>query len=83
MYSFAELKQRLPKGVHTAIVAVPSSSQASVIPQLEAAGITAIMTFAPQRSLANRRPRSAISISPQNYKACYMWPTKNKKHKIR
>lgn len=48
IYSFADLKTRLPQGVHTAIVAVPSSSQASVIPQLEDAGITAIMTFAPQ-----------------------------------
>ena len=48
IYSFAQLKQRLPKGVHTAIVAVPSASQANVIADLEPAGITAIMTFAPQ-----------------------------------
>lgn len=48
VYPFAELTQHLPRGIHTAIVAVPSSSQKQVVPVLEDAGITAILTFAPQ-----------------------------------
>ncbi|WP_461214851.1 redox-sensing transcriptional repressor Rex [Lacticaseibacillus sp. GG6-2] len=48
VYPFAELTQHLPHGIHTAIVAVPSSSQKQVVPVLEDAGITAILTFAPQ-----------------------------------
>ncbi|MCX2455359.1 redox-sensing transcriptional repressor Rex [Lacticaseibacillus nasuensis] len=47
VYAFTELAQRLPPGVHTAIMAVPSAAQAAVVPVLENAGITAIMTFAP------------------------------------
>lgn len=48
VYPFVELARRLPRQVHTAIVAVPSSSQKLVVPLLENVGITAIMTFAPQ-----------------------------------
>lgn len=47
VYPLAELDRRLPAGVHTAIMAVPSAAQKAVVPRLEAAGITAIMTFAP------------------------------------
>lgn len=48
IYPFSKLAETLPKNVTTAIVAVPSASQPLVIPTLEAAGINAIMTFAPQ-----------------------------------
>jgi redox-sensing transcriptional repressor len=48
VYAFAEFKAHLPHGVQTAIVAVPSAAQPEVVPVLEAAGINAIMTFAPQ-----------------------------------
>ncbi|MFD1484071.1 redox-sensing transcriptional repressor Rex [Lacticaseibacillus baoqingensis] len=48
VYDFAEFNERLPHGVQTAIVAVPSAAQPQVIPILEDAGINAILTFAPQ-----------------------------------
>ncbi|MCI1894441.1 MAG: redox-sensing transcriptional repressor Rex [Lactobacillus sp.] len=48
VYAFATLAAHLESTIHTAIVAVPSSAQTAVINQLEAAGISAILTFAPQ-----------------------------------
>lgn len=48
IYSISDLTRLVPADVHTAIVAVPSAAQPSIIPLLEEAGINAIMTFAPQ-----------------------------------
>ncbi|QVI35725.1 redox-sensing transcriptional repressor Rex [Lacticaseibacillus chiayiensis] len=48
IYNLATLSEKIRPGMHTAIVCVPSSAQASVISQLEANGITAILTFAPK-----------------------------------
>ncbi|WP_125703065.1 redox-sensing transcriptional repressor Rex [Lacticaseibacillus daqingensis] len=48
VYSFATLAAHLTPAMHTAILAVPSASQPAVIHALEAAGIDAILTFAPK-----------------------------------
>lgn len=44
---FKNISKSCPKTIHTAIAAVPSAAQATVVPALEAIGINAIMTFAP------------------------------------
>ena len=48
VYPFATLAAHMNPNIHTAILAVPSASQTGVIGTLEAFGINAIMTFAPQ-----------------------------------
>ncbi|MFD1393017.1 redox-sensing transcriptional repressor Rex [Lacticaseibacillus jixianensis] len=48
VYPFATLAAHMNPNIHTAILAVPSSAQTGVIGTLEAFGINAIMTFAPQ-----------------------------------
>nr|WP_239084748.1 redox-sensing transcriptional repressor Rex [Lacticaseibacillus rhamnosus] len=48
IFDLTTLAKNIRPGMHTAIVCVPSSAQTSVINQLEANGITAILTFAPK-----------------------------------
>ncbi|WP_225047124.1 redox-sensing transcriptional repressor Rex [Lacticaseibacillus kribbianus] len=48
VYDFKTLRQHLTPAIHTAILAVPSTSQTAVVTALEAAGVNAILTFAPQ-----------------------------------